>query len=391
LASPVEPGPTHEEQFLTLCLRGVLDPSHLEEAAALAGRQPLDWDRVSQAARQNSLQALLYYKLRGKHILPQGVEESWSQAYYQTAAYNSLLLRELDSILRAFAAEGVPVLLLKGAAFVDALYQNPGVRPMVDLDLLVPRDQVERAERALQDVGFGMSTSDPWPGFSWRYRNSAAYGRPIAPEPSFYVGLHIRPYDIGYYERTPVADWFDRAVPVLRDGFAARMPAPEDHLVYLCGHQALHHLYGSSLLRLLDMALLIQGAAGGLDWDAVVRRTAAWRLVLPVRRTLAEIASIWPGLVPEAATAAVSQLTPTPGERRVQEWVLRHRTPTADTLLAVATMPGLGRRARFLFEAAFPNPEYMRRRYCPGRPGLWPLAYLQRAGLALRGLAQRLR
>jgi hypothetical protein len=38
---------------------------------------------------------------------------------------------------------------------------------------------------------------------------------------------------------------------------------------------------------------------------------------------------------------------------------------------------------------AFPSPSYMRQRYCPEQPGRWPLAYLQRAGLAVGYLLRR--
>ncbi len=72
---------------------------------------------------------------------------------------NHRLKNELASIIALLAAKRIPVLLLKGAAtFTDRLYADDGARLMQDLDLLIPEDQVERAQRILIDTGY---TADP--------------------------------------------------------------------------------------------------------------------------------------------------------------------------------------------------------------------------------------
>ncbi|MGC9468621.1 MAG: nucleotidyltransferase domain-containing protein [Anaerolineae bacterium] len=348
----------------------------------MASREEVDWGAFQRIARENDLAPLLYYTLRGTTIVPPTIHEALQDAYYYVAGQNSIRLHEMDRILAALAEERVPVLLLKGAAFVETVYGNPGLRPMVDIDLLV--DRVAAAERALVKAGYEMSTADPWPGFSWRYRNSVAYSRLSGRGLPWLVGLHVRLFDVPYYERIPMDEWFARGIAAPGLGHGACVPAPEDHLVYLCGHLALHHQYDPTLLRFVDIALLIQRTGDNLDWDQVVDRGVAWRLVIPLQRVITRLEGLWPGTLPPDVVTRIAQLRPTGSERRVHQWVTAHpRSPMADTILALTTMPGFGRRLRFLLEVGFPSPDYMSRRYCSDRPGLWPFAYLRRAGLAI--------
>lgn len=300
---------------------------------------------------------------------------------------------EVCQLLEALTKAGVSVVILKGWALIASLYEgDAGQRLAMDLDLLVPTAEVGRALTVLTRLNYAMLTSDPWPGFSQRYRNGLIYRRPCVRKTAFHVGLHWELLDVPYHERIPIEDWFARAEPARIARVEALVPAPEDHLVYLCGHLALHHRYDPALFRYHDMAALIHHEGDALDWDAVVERAVDWRLVIPLQRTLARLEKLWPEMVLAGVAQDVAGLQPTRAERWIHRWVVgRSRNPTSHMLLSLATMPGLTRRVRFLLEQAFPSPAYMRRRYCPQPPGLWPLAYLQRAGLGLQYLLQRLR
>lgn len=372
-----------EKQLLHLCLRGLWDPSGLEEATALAGREPIDWKAVERDVGEENLAPVLYQVVRDRGIVPAAIERALAKAYYRLAGHNSLLLHELEQIVGTLADAAVPVLLLKGAALVETAYGNAALRPMLDLDLLVPAAQVGAAESALTGLGYRMMAPDPWPGFTWRHRYALEYSRSPARGPSFYVGLHIQLLDLPLYECIPISDWFARAQPADSAGSWARIPAPEDHLVYLCAHRVLQHAHEPGLLRFLDMMLLIRWAGSALDWAKVADRAVAWRLVIPLQRVLAGLEEIWPGSVPASVAAEVARLKADGCEQRVHAWLAQHgRTPASDTLLALATMRGLSRRARYLLEIAFPSPAYMRQRYGPQASGSMALSYVRRFGLA---------
>jgi hypothetical protein len=82
--------------------------------------------------------------------------------------------RQLAQVLAALAGAGLPALVVKGAA-AGAFYPDPALRAYGDLDVLVPRTQVDQAEVALNGLGYrppetptvrwGRLTA--FPGSSW--------------------------------------------------------------------------------------------------------------------------------------------------------------------------------------------------------------------------------
>lgn len=65
----------------------------------------------------------------------------------------------LERILAALAHAGIPVVLLKGADLNYQVYPAPGLRRMLDLDVLVPLRRLKDASSALLGVGFREDTS----------------------------------------------------------------------------------------------------------------------------------------------------------------------------------------------------------------------------------------
>jgi hypothetical protein len=56
-------------------------------------------------------------------------------------------------VVDALHAAGIPALLLKGAALVETVYPDPAQREMLDLDILVPGEQLDEASSVLTPLG----------------------------------------------------------------------------------------------------------------------------------------------------------------------------------------------------------------------------------------------
>lgn len=69
---------------------------------------------------------------------------------------------EAQHVRQALAAEGVPLVLLKGAAYVLAGLQAGKGRMVSDIDLLIPRERLADVESALMKAGWLSSTRDPY-------------------------------------------------------------------------------------------------------------------------------------------------------------------------------------------------------------------------------------
>src|SRR5206468_3887591 len=70
---------------------------------------------------------------------------------------------------------------------------------------------------------------------------------------------------------------WDRAVRIRVAGEEALGLCPEDLLLYLSTHLAVHHSLGG-LLWHYDLFLLLGRRADTLDWQAVSPRTSRWRV-----------------------------------------------------------------------------------------------------------------
>lgn len=67
----------------------------------------------------------------------------------------SVLAREvLCDVARLLSARGIPVMPLKGVLFQQVLYADPAERPLMDVDVLVPERDFERAIQVLLAAGF---------------------------------------------------------------------------------------------------------------------------------------------------------------------------------------------------------------------------------------------
>jgi len=80
------------------------------------------------------------------------------RAWYE----NQTLFHDLEPVLQRFHAAGIECMLLKGAALVLQYYRDMGLRPMRDLDVLVPEERAAEALQLMQDDGWRVLTA--WPG-----------------------------------------------------------------------------------------------------------------------------------------------------------------------------------------------------------------------------------
>ncbi len=131
------------------------------EAPALPG--PGSWTSIVELAQRDGVAPQLYAALQQKNLAaPPEIQEQLRQAYYGAARLNTLQFQELDRVLGRLAEAGIPTLALKGAALASTVYEGIAPRPMVDLDILVPRDQVPQVPEALAPLGL--------PGPAWTTR-----------------------------------------------------------------------------------------------------------------------------------------------------------------------------------------------------------------------------
>jgi len=112
-----------------------------------------DWTALISAARAEQLIGTLAYRLQDIG-LPERVGRLLAMHRADADRVRVQALWEAEMARRALAPLGVPVVLLKGTAFVAAGLEAGRGRSIGDLDILLPRDALSEVEQALVAAGW---------------------------------------------------------------------------------------------------------------------------------------------------------------------------------------------------------------------------------------------
>lgn len=141
-----------------LLLRAVLlDP---EEA-----RRSWERWRAGRTLEAADLASIRLFPLVYRNLTESGLDEAdlntLKGTYRAVWVRNHVLFERAAAGLRSLHEAGVRTLLLKGAALTVAHYRDEGVRPMDDVDVLVPSRDAEHALAALSAAGWTADAAVP--------------------------------------------------------------------------------------------------------------------------------------------------------------------------------------------------------------------------------------
>jgi hypothetical protein len=304
----------------------------------------------------------------GDIIIPDSVKSRLAQSYYHNAAFNAMLSRELDGVLAALTRAGVTVILIKGAALVKILYADPAERPMNDLDLLVRRDQIRPAVRALKAAGY-QRLMDNY--IRYHVLMLGGQGERVTVELHWSLVLND--------ERFPaLIDWFwHQSLPIDPSNPLTLTLSPTAQLLYLAVHMALQHGGRERLSWFYDLYLLITRQGGQIYWDDLLQQAGQVSWAQPLHQTLSAAKARFGFALPEGFHERLSELA---GLESGQAGRLVGSSSDRRSLSVRKAWSGLSRgdRLGMLRSLVFPRPAYLRWRYQPRPQWLWPLCYLRR-------------
>ena len=339
-----------------------------------------DWDRIVRRAIEERVGALVFWKLRRDPRLPDRFRSRLRRELYRAEASSLTLYRELARLLAQGAARRLtPPILLKGGALAATLYEQLGLRPMSDLDLLVGRAELDAWLEAARDTGFRRLCPEMSRGLTEKVHYHVALAGGVHGETilELHFGLLAGASDW----RSPDAVWFlDRSeafeLPPEVSCPPARRLLPGPHLLYLSAHAMLQH--GGAQARLIwfhDIHLLVSRLGHRIDWESLVERAGALRWDAALRGALSRARDLYGTSIPdsamEALDVAVAPDSPASGRvRRLSDPTMSRAELVWSELRSVAASD----RIRWALAILFPRPEYMRWRY-PAAGALWPALY----------------
>jgi hypothetical protein len=231
------------------------------------------------------------------------------EARRNTAVHNLRLHHELGKAIEILSEAGIPALALKGVVLAYTAYPDPSLRPMSDVDLLVPTGTREKAVQVLQALGF------EYPDSVFAIHRDHCLR--LSPEQEFAPALRLRASNVLFEVHTqlecsqpvlpaPAREFWSRSVSVDLNGLRVQTLCPEDFLFHLCLHQSRWHRFEKGLLPLVDLKLLIDSHPDW-DWAGIAARSLRWGCATWMYLTLERARDLVSAPVPDTLFQALPQ------------------------------------------------------------------------------------
>ncbi|HEX2832684.1 MAG TPA: nucleotidyltransferase family protein [Thermoanaerobaculia bacterium] len=296
------PSLSGEYQMLLACARSRMDDRHARIIQELA-RGALDWKALLALARRHSLFPMLYRQLAAvapRAVPPESLDRL-KELYQGNAARNLFLLGELERVFRSLAEAGILAMPYKGPALAIAGYGDLSLRRFVDLDIIVQRNDVERAIATLTHLGYRLdpTVTDAQLEFLIRTQHDLVFKRD---EGRLIVELHWEIASPRFATELAAENLWRNATMQPIGASEMLTLAPEDMLLSLCVHGT-KHLW-ERLAWVCDIAEWI-AAHPALQWPELLaraERNGQQRMLFVGLRLAAELLD---ASLPEAVGTAI--------------------------------------------------------------------------------------
>jgi hypothetical protein len=258
-------------RLLAICARVELTAIHQRQIAD-AAQQVTNWDDFPALAQAHSLAPLAHKHLRAVNItLPRTVKRELDALATRQRYASQIRMRALGELVRQFQSADIQVVVLKGAALENILYREPGLRPMSDIDLLVHRADLGRAQQLLGAIGF--SAPMTFPGHAGEHRHLSTATKIVEGYP---IGVELH-HNLFEPEASPILMSIpDLTCPPISfslgaDGTVGWTLGYEDMLWHLCQHliESTNILSSICLIWVADIVSFVERFTEQIAWDRI--------------------------------------------------------------------------------------------------------------------------
>lgn len=172
----------------------------------------------------------------------------------------------LTDAISFLKSHGIPVIALKGVRLAYHDYPDARLRPLRDLDLLVPTDKAEQAQRLM--IASGRYALAPWAEY---YGVEFGHQLPELLDTQHGISIEI-------HHRLNARDWaeepklvqmvFDESETLKISGQLVCVPSMHANFLHLVEHATLHHMFENGPITLADLHFSAQ--SGLIDWPVLI-------------------------------------------------------------------------------------------------------------------------
>ncbi|MDD2720473.1 MAG: nucleotidyltransferase family protein [Gallionella sp.] len=275
---------------------------------ALADLYLADWDLLLRQARRGGLLSSLHALLAERGLLDKVPEQprrhlDWSHAVFERHAL--AVQWEVTQIRRALEQTGIPVILLKGAAYVMSGLPTARGRIFSDIDILVPKETVNQVEAALMMQGWATTHHDAYDQHYYRtWMHELPPMQHVRRMTVLDVHHAILPETAAIHPDS--AKLIKAATKLTQPGDLAVL-APADMVLHAACHLFHEGELDNGLRDLLDIdSLLRHFGATPSFWHDLTGRAAELELTRPLFYALRYAARLLQTPLPQATTAGLA-------------------------------------------------------------------------------------
>lgn len=316
----------------------------------LQAAHQLDWDDFAVRAIAFGLAPQLYVRFKQWQAnIPPKTLAKLAVTYKMQAQRSEAIYAQLAQVLAACTTADLHPIALKGIHLAACYYPEPAQRPMNDIDLLFPPDELPQAEALLQELGYGGKHKSAEVGarvtkHTSTFRREEATKQNATPNPYLSAGLDrtIEPHS------SLEESWFGLKVditPGIRErvdtAVLAHHPChvlnPTDLLHHICLHFSFHLIQGApSFVQLTDLLVITQ--ANRVDWDTFLPRVAEAKSAGYVLAALTLAQKLVGAPLPDHILPKLAEQTPASLRQRIDQmdlaYILRRTQQKPLTTLA---------------------------------------------------------
>lgn len=258
---------------LLLCLNK--NTKCLDVQASLCSLREEDGQSLINLSGKLGIKSSFYYRLKAcrlSEVLLNSQVEELRKAYLSNAVRFIIHQNELAKIAKQFQLSGLSLIILKGAFLATFVYEDPAMREMSDIDLLVRTSELGQAAKELELLGY--KAEKP---YNIDDVTTVAHHLPPFIKPGKgVIELHWNIISLVGNEPVDEEGLWERALPYEINGISVLGLCPEDLLLHICGHASYHHKFEVGLRALVDIVEIMDHYGDQFNWNRFLQRARAW-------------------------------------------------------------------------------------------------------------------
>jgi hypothetical protein len=282
--------------------------------------------------------------------VPEGIRRELRDEGARDLARSVRALEEIKYLAKLFAENSLEVLFTKGASFIlDIYHDEPGLRPLSDIDVLVKKEDFEKVASVLRKNGFRPCEENK--RFE-RYRTQVLYssgGRVFLDVHRGFIGRKLHD-DMLNIDEGRIWRNKRKLSPQGCDVYTLDLAHT---LLYQCLHLAMQHGF-SGIRWYVDMLEFLKRYGDELDWDEVTGLAREYGIRRPVYYSLLFARKMLSAPVPEGVLNDMGKI-----ERKLDRLVfrkIRKNNAETDYLAELFMFDRMRDTVNFIFLSVFKYP-----------------------------------